>query len=422
MTRHRTRATRPRRTRRLRAVAFVIAATLATAAVADGGQVRAQSADDVAVQILAVQAEADRLAERWTRLDTEAQALTEQVSAATERADQAAADLAAVDNEMTRSAIARYTTDALAPAILPVSDDVMDSVETTALASFAMGTAVADIDAYAAVRATAQARAGELAEVQRRNDDNRAALAETRQQLDQQLIDLRDLESELRDDEIRRAYQARRAAQLAELATATTGSSQPAQAARGEASPPTATTPPMTNKPPATTTTATTGAARPATTSQPNDAPPTTDPATDTPAKTSPVTDAPRATGLACPIAGPNAFSNTWGDSRSGGRSHEGVDMMSPLGTPVVAVTDGAATMKTNTLGGITVGLNGTDGNYYYFAHLSAWEGSSRSVRQGEVIGYVGHTGNTTADHLHFGIYPDGGAAINPYPTVRPIC
>ncbi len=96
--------------------------------------------------------------------------------------------------------------------------------------------------------------------------------------------------------------------------------------------------------------------------------------------------------------------------------------MMSPQGTPLVAVIDGTATMKTNTLGGNAVGLKGIDGSYYYYAHLTAWEGSSRPVTQGDVVGYVGHTGDTQADHLHFGIYPGGGSAINPYPIVRRIC
>ena len=96
--------------------------------------------------------------------------------------------------------------------------------------------------------------------------------------------------------------------------------------------------------------------------------------------------------------------------------------MMSPQGTPLVAVIGGMATMKTNALGGITVGLKGSDGNYYYYAHLVSWEGSSRQVNQGEVIGYVGHTGDTSANHLHFGVYAGGGPAINPYPIVRRIC
>ncbi|MEO6156225.1 MAG: M23 family metallopeptidase [Ilumatobacteraceae bacterium] len=135
-----------------------------------------------------------------------------------------------------------------------------------------------------------------------------------------------------------------------------------------------------------------------------------------------PAPQRPSVNGLICPVAGPNAFGDSWGAARSGGRRHEGVDMMSPFGTPLVAVISGFATMKMNSLGGITVGLKGADGNYYYYAHLSRWEGSSRAVSQGDVVGYVGHTGDTTANHLHFGIYFRGGAAINPYPVVRPIC
>lgn len=96
--------------------------------------------------------------------------------------------------------------------------------------------------------------------------------------------------------------------------------------------------------------------------------------------------------------------------------------MMSPFGTPLVAVVAGSATMKTNTLGGNVVSLTGVDGVRYYYAHLSSWEGSSRDVSAGEVIGYVGATGDTTANHLHFEIHPGGGAAVNPYPTVRKYC
>jgi murein DD-endopeptidase MepM/ murein hydrolase activator NlpD len=126
--------------------------------------------------------------------------------------------------------------------------------------------------------------------------------------------------------------------------------------------------------------------------------------------------------GIVCPVAGPRAFGDTWGAARSGGRSHEGVDMMSPAGTPLVAVESGSVQFKTTSLGGNSVWLNGSSGTRYFYAHLSAWEGSSRSVSQGEVIGYVGATGNTTANHLHFEIHPGGGRAVNPYPYVRAVC
>ncbi|MCU1388526.1 MAG: putative metalloendopeptidase, partial [Ilumatobacteraceae bacterium] len=127
-------------------------------------------------------------------------------------------------------------------------------------------------------------------------------------------------------------------------------------------------------------------------------------------------------TSFLCPMAGPTAFGDTWGDARSGGRHHEGVDMMAAFGTPEVAVVSGFATFKTNALGGNVISLVGDDGNRYYYAHLSSWEGESRQVAQGEVIGYVGHTGDTSANHLHFEIHPGGGAAVNPYPTVRKYC
>ena len=96
--------------------------------------------------------------------------------------------------------------------------------------------------------------------------------------------------------------------------------------------------------------------------------------------------------------------------------------MMSPGGTPLVAVEAGSANFSTNRLGGNAIWLQGASGTKYYYAHLSAWEGSSRSVSQGEVIGYVGATGNTSANHLHFEVHPGGGRAVNPYPYVRNVC
>lgn len=145
-------------------------------------------------------------------------------------------------------------------------------------------------------------------------------------------------------------------------------------------------------------------------------------PAAPPPAPPAPPPSPPPAGGhIVCPVAGPTAFGDTWGAPRPGGRRHQGVDMMSPLGTPLVAVESGSANFKTNRLGGNVIWLSGSSGTSYYYAHLSAWEGSSRSVSRGEVIGYVGATGNTSANHLHFEVHING-RAVNPYPYVRAVC
>lgn len=117
------------------------------------------------------------------------------------------------------------------------------------------------------------------------------------------------------------------------------------------------------------------------------------------------------------------AFGDTWGAPRSGGRRHQGVDMIGPIGVPLLAVVDGFAQPKSNNLGGITIWFTGTDGNKYYYAHLDHY-GKLGAVNKGDVIGYMGQTGNArfSVSHLHFEIHPGGGAAVNPYPTVRAHC
>jgi len=121
---------------------------------------------------------------------------------------------------------------------------------------------------------------------------------------------------------------------------------------------------------------------------------------------------------ILCPVAGPTTFENTWLAPRSGGRQHKGVDMLAEEGTPVVAPFAGVVDLVEDPLGGLAFHVWGDDGNYYYGAHLSGYAGVSRHVLAGEVIGYVGHTGNAdeSAPHLHFEIHPhrSRGSAPNP--------
>jgi len=132
--------------------------------------------------------------------------------------------------------------------------------------------------------------------------------------------------------------------------------------------------------------------------------------------------------GFICPVAGPHAFTDTWGAPRSGGtRTHKGTDLMGARGTPLVAVGDGYVTTSYGVLGGNIVWLHADHGVSYFYAHLDGYPAglvSGQWVARGDVIGYMGDTGNPApgAYHLHFGIYPGGSSAVNPYPTLARHC
>jgi murein DD-endopeptidase MepM/ murein hydrolase activator NlpD len=130
---------------------------------------------------------------------------------------------------------------------------------------------------------------------------------------------------------------------------------------------------------------------------------------------------APGAPIAVCPVRGPNSFVDSFGDPRPGGRTHEGIDLIAPYGTPVVAVQPGHAVSAPNELGGNAVIVYGPGGDWTYYAHLSRY-GSLGAVDVGTVIGYVGATGDTNVNHLHFEYHPGGGAAVDPYQALLAVC
>ena len=122
-----------------------------------------------------------------------------------------------------------------------------------------------------------------------------------------------------------------------------------------------------------------------------------------------------------------NQLRDTWGSARSHGRSHEGIDIMAERGTKVYSATEGlVADLRNNNLGGKIIWILGPAGSWHYYAHL---DGHKRGlnvgdyVHKGDLIGYVGNTGNAraTAPHLHYGIYLNGKGrgAVNPYSYLR---
>ena len=133
------------------------------------------------------------------------------------------------------------------------------------------------------------------------------------------------------------------------------------------------------------------------------------------------------------PVAGISAESlrDSYDQPRSGGRAHHALDIMAPRGTPVLAAVDGTIRkLFTSAGGGLTIyEFDTREERVYYYAHLDHYASISEGmhVNRGEVIGYVGSTGNALAEapHLHFAIeqLPPTkewwkGEPMNPYPIL----
>ena len=130
---------------------------------------------------------------------------------------------------------------------------------------------------------------------------------------------------------------------------------------------------------------------------------------------------------LAVPVEGvkPRQIADTWGGARSEGRKHQGVDIFAKRGTPVLSSTQGIVSqVGLDRLGGKVVWVIGPALSRHYYAHLDEYSNQIQEgdwVEVGQVLGYVGNTGNAqnTPPHLHYGIYLQGSGATNPYPFLQ---
>jgi len=171
---------------------------------------------------------------------------------------------------------------------------------------------------------------------------------------------------------------------------------------------------------------------------QPTPATPTAEPAAAVPVAPAPATTVPAGTApptLLVPVQGIKATDllDTYDDPRGSDRVHEALDIMAPAGTPVLATADGTIEkLFDSDNGGLTIYQFDPSGTWcYYYAHLQRYApglSEGDTVKRGQVIGYVGSTGNASADapHLHFGLFVLDeekqwwrGRPVNPYPLLR---
>jgi murein DD-endopeptidase MepM/ murein hydrolase activator NlpD len=429
-----------------------------TVAVGLAGGARAQTDADAAAraaaEIDAARDRANAAAAAWTEAGLELDELDEQVAELQSQYDELQAEVDELRTETEQIAVNRYiAAGAGAVTLFEGPQASTDRIVANELVAMVTNSSTTAMDEYAVAAADLEELREQLEDKQDELRDKRDAYAAAQRAAAAEVERLQEIEAQrLENERVQRILAAQRAEEMrqqraaAEAAAQAAAQAQQPQAGQGAAPAAPAPSPssgepqlpaapapsPSSGEPQLPAAPAPSagngggggsggGGGTPATTQPKDDDEPKT--VTPAPPPTAPPPTAPPQTeprsGIACPVRGA-AYTDTWGASRSGGRRHEGVDMLATTGTPIVAVVSGSVHFKHTSLGGNSVWLSGSNGDRYFFAHLSAFEGSDRAVAQGEVIGYVGDTGNARGTpHLHFEVHPGGGAAVNPYSYVR---
>jgi murein DD-endopeptidase MepM/ murein hydrolase activator NlpD len=363
-----------------------------------------RAAEQAVRQIEQARAQANAAAAELDRAETEYAEVQDELEELAAQQATTQARLGTLQSDLQRVALQRYTRGDVSMLPLAVSmADLTAQVRADAmLRFFALGSNDA-VDQFKQVNEDLDAQNAQLERTKAKAEKKMASLEAAREQLTKRIADLQEAEKKRQADAVvRRLLEARRAEERRREEAAAA-----AEAAREEAA-----AQAVAREQGASATRVSRGVAVSPATSRSS-------------GRTSAPTARPSASvgrGMLCPVAGAHAFVDTWGAARSGGRSHQGVDMMGSRGTPIVAVVSGTAQPKNNRLGGNAVWLSGSNGVKYYYAHLDRF-GASGGVSAGTVIGYMGDTGNARGTvHLHFEVHPGGGRAVNPTPYVRAAC
>ncbi len=410
------------------AVAVPIVAVMSTDATA---QTTDESAREAAREIQAARDRANAAAEAYFQAQSDLEVLEDEAEGMQRRTEALEQRVAKLRRDVESLAVARFATSgAQGIPLLTGLQAPKDQVQADVLVDVVTNAGSSSIDEFEAAQKDLNEQQDELARQHQAIEDQQDLFSKLQDEAEAEVQRLREVEEQrLTDEAVRQALAEQQAANLALLAEVELRNAE--AAARAQPNPGIA---------------AAQAATDAAAAGDPN-ADPSADPAI---AADAGAGSAPRSSGasggtsggrtgtggagsvpigvingevyidaILCPISG-SAYGDSWGGPRSGGRSHEGVDMLAPMGTPIYAVVSGVVNFKHNQLGGNAASLVGDNGNRYYYAHFASYEGVSRRVTQGDVIGYNGDTGNASGTpHLHFEIHPGGGLAVNPTPSVR---
>ena len=347
-------------------------------------------ADDVA----SAQQRANRAADELARAVEERARADDTVAHRERRVARVDARVAAVRDQVSQLAIRQYVQGTSHITRLLRMADANEVVRAQQYASVIAETSTDALEQY---RADKDDLRREVAALAREQASRAGAIEDLRRR---QIDAVRELERLARLEEEARAAREEQQRRADSVAASEAASSVPAALPADAGTPPSA--------PPA-------GASTPAPTTRPTA--PTAPPTTRAPAPAVAASD------WVCPVRGPHAFSNDYGDPRGGGSSHQGNDILAARGTPVVANGGGVVTQRNGAVSGLAYFLAGDDGNRYFGAHLDSF-GASGRVSAGTVIGTAGNTSDASGGppHLHFEIHPGGSGYTNPYPTLKKYC